>query len=1002
MRNAGRVALAVACLLLGAPASAPASFGVTEPNWEAGTCEARECTYASIKSNPAEAFTQAAGHPSWGITSFELNHNGEGVPEGQLKRIRVDVPEGLASNPQALPTCSKAQFEASAASCPPSSVVGETELNAVAEPLSPLPKVPLEKQKGTVYNLQLEPGLPLLFGIAIEPAGFLVAPVHLLLKGHVSFAHEPVLAARGVPSGDYHEWFEIDEVPTETEVKVGLIGVKAKLSTLKSKLLFKGRAGIGNFITLPSQCSATTTSYLEVESYEHQVSTTATHTPVGVEHCERVPFTTPPLVPTASFVPETSAQDAPDGASATVTVPQQAEGINTADIKDASVLLPEGVTLNPSAARSLATCSPEQIGIHTTNTVSCPPASKIGTVAIETDLPPHSLKGNVYLAAPSGTPLTGLPSPFYIYIDAESEYGVSVRLEGQVEPDPTTGRLRVTFLGNPQLPFSQLTLTTNGGGQAPLANPLACGTSQTGFTFTPWTGLAAFSGTSPFVTDAGKGAACPSPLPFVLSQTTANAPTTAGADTNYTFDLHRNQGEQYVSNISTVLPAGLLGAIPSVALCEEPQAAQGSCAASSQIGTATVLAGSGEPSSFSGPVYLTGPTSGAPYGLSIPIEAASGPFDLGRVTTRAAINVDEHTARVIVTASPPPIVRGVPLRLRDIAVAVNRGSFLFNPTFCGKLATESTVGGSLGATARLSSALPVAGCGSLPFKPSFAAATSAKTSRAAGASLTVTITQGAHQANMQSVVASLPVQLPSRLTTLQKACPEATYAANPRSCPEASLVGTALVHTPVLPKPLSGPAYLVSHGGAAFPDLDLLLEGNGVRVILVGNTNIKNGITTSTFASIPDVPVSSTTLTLPTGPHSALAAYGSFCGRALVMPTTITGQNGSVLKQSTHVSVSGCGVRIIRHRVKKHTLLLTIQTFGAGRVTIAAKGLRTVHRRIAKAGRLTFHIPLTHRGLASLSLHRSHGLKVKVRVSFAPKVTAEGRSAASATVRFRH
>jgi len=103
------------------------------------------------------------------------------------------------------------------------------------------------------------------------------------------------------------------------------------------------------------------------------------------------------------------------------------------------------------------------------------------------------------------------------------------------------------------------------------------------------------------------------------------------------------------------------------------------------------------------------------------------------------------------------------------------------------------------------------------------------------------------------------------------------------------------------------PATPLTAVSEVIPDLDLLLEGNGVKVILVGNTNIKNGITTSTFASIPDVPVSSFALDLPTGPHSALAAYGNFCARPLIMPTTITAQNGAVVKQTTKIAVTGCG-----------------------------------------------------------------------------------------------
>src|SRR5205807_4644206 len=142
-----------------------------------------------------------------------------------------------------------------------------------------------------------------------------------------------------------------------------------------------------------------------------------------------------------------------------------------------------------------------------------------------------------------------------------------------------------------------------------------------------------------------------------------------------------------------------------------------------------------------------------------------------------------------------------------------------------------------------------------------------------------------------------------------------TFAANPLGCAETAVVGTANAVTPTLPGEMKGIAVLVSHGGAAFPDLDLVLEGSGVRIILVGNTDIKNGITTTTFASTPDVPVSSFVLKLPIGPHSALAANGNLCASKLVLPTTITGQNGAQIKQNTPIAVTGCGVRIVRRKV---------------------------------------------------------------------------------------
>ncbi len=808
--------------------------------------------------------------------------------------------------------------------------------------------------------------------------------MHIFLEGHVSDAHENVLAARGVPSGDYHEYFEIDNIPKEGE----MLGVKVPIAVVKSKLLFEGRAGQGNFLTLPSVCSGTTTSYLEVESYSGEVSSTATHPPVGIEGCDKVPFK-----PTATVTPENSGSDQPDGATGDVMVHQNvgAEEINTADIRDAHVTLPEGMTLNPSAAHGLQACTAAQINIGTTAPITCPAASKVGTHTIETDLPPGSLTGSVYLGSPSGGPITG--PPYTIYLDVESIYGVSVRLQGTVTPDPSTGRLQATFANNPQLPFSDAILKFKGGPQAPVANPLVCGSASIEALFTPYTGGPPALSSTPFTTTG-----CPSPLPFSLKQSTQSSNANAGAYTSYTFNLNREDGQQYLSRLTTTLPAGLVGAIPSVPLCGEPQAQAGTCAAISEIGKATVNVGAGsEPYAFTGPVYLTGPYNGAPYGLSIPVAAVAGPFNLGTVVTRVAIGVDPYTARVIATSSLPTIVKGVPLRLKSLSVAVTRTNFLFNPTNCSPLATDSTLTSTFDTIQSVSSPFAATNCGALAFKPSFKASTAAKTTKRNGASLQVNLTQPAHQANIKSVFAQLPVQLPARLTTLQQACPEVTFKQNPRICPSGSLVGGATVTTPVLPGRLSGPAYLVSHGGLAFPDLDLILEGDGVRVVLAGNTNIKKGITSSTFASVPDVPVSSFALNLPIGPHSALAANGNLCAGRLAMPTTIIAQNGKQIKQSTTIAVTGCPVRIVKHKVVGNAVYVTVQTYAPGRLSGKGNHLAGVARSLKQAKKMvTLKVPLSRAGR-----HHKRPLKVRVHVGFVPKNKGEPSSSAYVTVRFK-
>ena len=217
----------------------------------------------------------------------------------------------------------------------------------------------------------------------------------------------------------------------------------------------------------------------------------------------------------------------------------------------------------------------------------------------------------------------------------------------------------------------------------------------------------------------------------------------------------------------------------------------------------------------------------------------------------------------------------------------------------------------------------VTDCASLTFKPSFKVSTSGKTSRKEGASLKAKLTypktaQGT-QANIRSVKVDLPKQLPSRLTTLQKACIDKTFETNPASCPTTSRVGTATAITPILPVPLTGPAYFVSHGGAKFPELIIVLQGYGITVDLQSATFInKAGITSSTFKTVPDQPVTSFELTLPQGKYSALAANGNLCKSKLVMPTAFTAQNGAVIHQNTPITVTHCPKTKVKNTTKKH------------------------------------------------------------------------------------
>jgi hypothetical protein len=996
-----RVRLSFLALLVGAlvgisaPAGAQASgFGVEK--FFAANCKVETCGEKAkapdLKESEEQGYTQAAGHPPYGVTDFKLKtveaSPGLFVPAENLKNLRIDVAPGVSTDPEAVAKCSVKEFESTevepvkhiflAPKCaeagPESTVVGENKVTTVLEVAKAVfADVPLS---GKVYNLEQPNGFSSYFGVALQVGAGTY--VHTFIEGHVEWA------------SDYHDYFEIKNI------NPGLV---------ESRLIFKGNIGTGGFLANPSRCAGPgplTTTGISGEAYEGESTASSYETLLGTEGCENsVPF-----APTFSLTPATTKLDSPDGLTAEVGLPHNPnpEELDSAQLKTASVTLPEGMTLNPSAAAELGTCTPKQIGIGTRHEVECPANSKVGTVILNVPgLPPESLTGNIYLGGPEGGGAI-TASPYTIYVDAESaRYGLSVRLEGSVQPDEAhgTGRLTVTFAKNPEQPFTSVIMHLKGGEYAPIANPLTCGTATAETSFSPFTIPSALkSPTSSFVVDGnGEKGACASPLPFAPTQETVNQYGSAGGHTVFKFALNRPEGQQYVSRVETILPAGLVGAIPVVPLCMTADA--GVCPEESLLGPVVVTSGAGaKPFTLPGKAYLTGPYQGAPYGLFISVPVVAGPFNLGNAITRAKLDVAPKTGRVIVSAYLPTIVTGgVPTRVRSVSIEINRPGFLSNPTNCGVLATESTVTGlgSPGTSVNLSSPFQVNNCAALAFKPSFKAATSGTPTKAGGASLETTLSQAAGQANIKSVVVQLPKQLPSRLTTLQKACASATFEANPTGCSPESIVGTARAVTPVLPGKLTGQAYLVGHAGAAFPDLDLVLDGDGVRVILVGNTDIKNGITTTTFASTPDVPVTSITVNLPMGPHSALAAFGSLCAKPLVMPTTIVGQNGVTIKQNTIIKPVGCGVKIVGRKVIGNTAYITVQTPAAGRVSGSGASLGTVYRHLGKAYKAaTLKVSLTPRGQS-----RRRPFKVRLRVGFLPKSRSRTPSTAFVTVTFR-
>jgi hypothetical protein len=582
----------------------------------------------------------------------------------------------------------------------------------------------------------------------------------------------------------------------------------------------------------------------------------------------------------------------------------------------------------------------------------CPNASKIATATIRTPILPHPIEGAVYLAAQNQNPFESLIAMYIVAEDPVS--GVLIKLAGQVHLSGT-GQLVATFGNSPQAPFEDAELHFFGGERAPLATPAHCrennaeypGEYVTNAVFTPWSGNEAVNSSSGFkITSGPHGTPCPpAALPFSPSLTGGTTNITAGAFTQLTTTIGRPDGQQDMQSVQLHMPPGVSGLLSGVKLCPEAQANEGTCGPESLIGETTVSAGVGSDpvSVVGGKVYITEHYAGSPFGLSIVNPVKTGPFDLEHdtsnpaqqpacdcVVVRARIAVDPTTAALTITTDPsgphaiPHLIDGIPVQIQKVNVLINRPGFTFNPTNCNPAQITGAIVSAEGADSPVAVPFQVANCANLKFTPKFTVSTSGRTSKRNGANLSVKLSYpggsfGA-QANIARVKVELPKQLPSRLTTLQKACLAATFETNPASCPPQSIVGRAKVITPLLPVPLEGPAYFVSHGGAAFPSLTIVLTGYGVTVRLVGDTFInKKGVTSSTFKATPDVPFDTFELTLPQGPFSALAANTNLCRlkAKLHVPTEFRAQNGQVIHAATPLQITHCVKRTPRHR--KHT-----------------------------------------------------------------------------------
>jgi hypothetical protein len=884
-------------------------------------------------------------------------------PPAMPRNLHFRLPPGQLGNATVMPKCSATDFATyvlgSPNICPPDTAIGVAVIT-IDEPLH----VPVLTEPVPLFNLEPAFGEPARFGFELlgtpvildtavrsDKNGDYGVTVNVSNTTQLVNFISSTVTFWGTPGDPSHNnargwqcladqfWTTGDHTGSPTE-------------PCESPSQTKPAA----FLTLPTDCAAPFASVVEGDSWTSLAdperkflepfgySLQEAGATRGLIGCNELPF-----APSMQVEPSTDKASAPSGLDFNLNFNDEGlsseTGLAQSQLKDTVVTLPEGFTIDPSAGVGLGGCTIadyERESVSSAPGAGCPNDSKLGTVEIESPLLAQKIHGSLYIAQPYenpfGEPEHGHPGGTLvaIYIVAKNpETGILVKLAGKVTPNPVTGQLTTSFLNNPQLPFDHFNFHFREGAQAPLITPSTCGTYTVNAQLTPWSApMTSLTDTSSFtITKGFDGGACPAGgvPPFSPGIAAGTLNNNGGAFTPFYLHLTRTDAEQEIAGFSTNMPPGLTGDLTGIPFCPEAsieaarqktgaqEEAEPSCPASTQIGHTLVGTGVGAVLAYvPGKVYFAGPFHGAPFSIVSITSAVVGPFDLGTVVLRFGLSIDPNTAQVSVSPtsseSIPTIIDGIVTHVRDIRVYIDRPNFILNPTSCNPLSIASTLNSDLGHSVTVSSPFQDANCTNLAFKPAFKVSTSAKTSRRNGASLHVKLTYptGAlgKDANIRSVKVDLPKQLPSRLTTLQKACTAAQFNANPAGCPAASKVGYAKAITPLIPEPLQGPAYFVSHGGEAFPNLIIVLQGYGVTIHLVGDTfiNEHTNITSSTFKTVPDQPVGSFELTLPHGPNSALAAVTNLCTvkGGLKMPTLFTAQNGATIKRSTPIAVTGC------------------------------------------------------------------------------------------------
>jgi hypothetical protein len=838
----------------------------------------------------AEETTSEAGrHPDF-TTSFVLNHKeieGKMKADGRVEELSVELPPGLVGNPANFPRCSTGDFNAFG-NCPIDSQVGivKAHPSEFKEPLEPLynlqPTSRSEIARFGFYALLY----PIFIDVSVRTGG----DYGVTATVHDASGQAALISATttlwGVPADPSHDELRLTPFEALFCKKACFAPEERRPSGLTPK----------PFLSNPTACESQPIGFhATTYGLPGAVFSDETSLPTTTE-CESLSFQ-----PGLQIEPTSHEAGAPTGLKTVLRIPQtNAPSLPaTSALRDAKVTLPEGMTIASGAAEGLEGCSNAQVGLGEEVASQCPLSSKLGTATFISPALPEALHGSVYQRSPEPGRL------FRIWLVTD-ELGLHLKLPGEIHADPQTGQLTAEFNETPQLPVEEIDLEFKGGARAPLKNPDTCGRYSASYEFTPWSGGSPVSGnTQPIAIDQGCAAAGFSP-----KLEAGVVDPVAGRFSTLLVNVKREDHEENLAGFDITLPKGELAKLKGVPVCSEADAASGSCPDTTKIGSVAVAAGPGtaplwipQPDKAPTGVFLAGPYKGAPYSVITKVPAQAGPFDLGTVVVRGGIYVNPDTAQVTVKTDPlPQILQGVPVLYRTIHVAINRANFAINPTNCTATSASATIVSAHGRTAGASDRFQVGECAALAFQPKLKLKLRGGTHRGQFPALTATLRTGRKEANIRKVSVALPHSEFLAQEHLNTICTRVQFSAD--ECPSGSIYGHARAVTPLLGKPLEGPVYLRS-SSHPLPDLVVALHGQ-LDINLVGRIDSFNEGIRTTFAGVPDAPVTSFVLQMKGGSKSLLVNSTDICSGGHRATVNMDGQNGRA--SDSHLRLIGdCG-----------------------------------------------------------------------------------------------